>query len=178
VAVSTTIVPTEKVAVQVLPQLIGLGALATVPLPPPSLFTVTENWRVCWTLNVAVTVVSALRVITQVPVPPHPPPLQPANDDPLAAVPARVTVAPTENAAEQAVPQLMPVGMLVTVPVPPPAFTIVNTAVVRVKVAVTFCEEVSDTVQVPVPVQPLPLQPANVEPLAAVAVKVTLVPLS
>ena len=34
------------------------------------------------------------------------------------------------------------------------------------------------TVQVPVPVQPPPLQPVNVEPAAGVAVKVTAVPLA
>jgi len=34
------------------------------------------------------------------------------------------------------------------------------------------------TAQVPVPVQPPPLQPVNVEPAAGVAVKVTAVPLA
>jgi len=36
----------------------------------------------------------------------------------------------------------------------------------------------SVTVQVPVPVQPPPLQPLNVDPAAGVAVKVTTVPLA
>ncbi len=44
------------------------------------------------------------------------------------------------------------------------------------KVAVTDRAEVIDTVHVAVPVQ-APLQPANVEPLAGVAVSVTRVPL-
>src|SRR5262252_506471 len=45
------------------------------------------------------------------------------------------------------------------------------------KVAVTDCAAVIETVQVPVPVQ-APLQPAKVEPLAAAAVRVTEVPLA
>ena len=45
------------------------------------------------------------------------------------------------------------------------------------KVAVTRAPAVMDTVQVPVPVH-APLQPANVEPLAAAAVSVTDVPLA
>ena len=45
------------------------------------------------------------------------------------------------------------------------------------KVAVTARLAVMDTTQVPVPTQ-APLQPANVEPEAAVAVRVTVVPLA
>ncbi len=46
------------------------------PVPVPAFVTV----RVCWTrLKVAVTVASAFIVTLQVPVPEHPPPLQPAN---------------------------------------------------------------------------------------------------
>ena len=44
-------------------------------------------------------------------------------------------------------------------------------------VAVTLRAAVNDVTQVPVPVQ-MPLQPANVEPLAAAAVSVTDVPLA
>jgi hypothetical protein len=51
-------------------------------------------------------------------------------------------------------------------PAPPPLL----------KVAVTERDTVIDTVQVPVPLQG-PLQPANVEPLAAAAVNVTDAPL-
>jgi len=45
------------------------------------------------------------------------------------------------------------------------------------KVAVTVVAAVSVTVQVPVPEQPPPLQPSNVEPALGVAVSVTPVPL-
>ena len=44
------------------------------------------------------------------------------------------------------------------------------------KVAVTLRACVILTVHGPVPLHPAPLQPVNVEPLAAVAVRVTLVP--
>lgn len=42
VAVSTTAVPLEKLAVQVPGQLIPAGLLVTVPVPEPALFT--ESW--------------------------------------------------------------------------------------------------------------------------------------
>ena len=44
--------------------------------------------------------------------------------------------------------------------------------------AVTACAALIVTVQVPVPVQPPPLQPLKVEPAAGAAVKVTAVPLA
>jgi hypothetical protein len=157
----------------VLPQVIPAGTLVTVPLPVPALLTVrkTSGW------NVAVTLVAAESVTVQVPVPLHPPPLQPANVEPEAAAAAKVTLAPLVKPTEQAVPQLMPVGLLVTVPLPVPAGVTVSVAVWRSKVAVTVASAPADKRHVPVPVQPLPVQPANVEPLAAVAVKVTGVPL-
>ncbi|MBI3067057.1 MAG: hypothetical protein HYY82_19215 [Deltaproteobacteria bacterium] len=45
------------------------------------------------------------------------------------------------------------------------------------KVAVTVVAPLIDTVQVPVPVHPPPLHPANVDPDAAVAVSTTDAPL-
>ncbi len=45
------------------------------------------------------------------------------------------------------------------------------------KVAVTEVAAFIVTVQEPVPVQPPPLQPVNVEPAEGAAVKVTMVPL-
>ena len=66
-----------------------------------------------------------------------------------------------------------------TVPAPVPSLATVSAklAVVLLNVAVTLRAAVIDTVQVPVPVH-APLQPANVEPLAAAAVSVTDVPLA
>src|SRR5205823_14797810 len=74
VAVSVTVVPLAKLAVQVAPQLIPAGELVTVPLPVPALLTVRAT---VGRAKVAVTVVAAPRVTVQVPVPEHPPPLQP-----------------------------------------------------------------------------------------------------
>ena len=59
-------------------------------------------------------------------------------------------------------------GFAQVVPVPPPLV---------LNVAVTLRAAVSDNTQVPVPLHD-PLQPENVEPLAAAAVSVTEVPLA
>jgi hypothetical protein len=66
-------------------------------------------------LNVAVTVDAAVTV--QVPVPEQAP-LQPAKEEPAAGVAVRVVPCVTD--CEQVVPQLMPAGVLVTVPEPVP----------------------------------------------------------
>jgi hypothetical protein len=66
-------------------------------------------------------------------------------------------------------------GELVTVPEPEPAFVTVSMRFANV--AVTALLALIVRVQVPVPVQS-PLQPVNVEPVAGVAVSVTLVPSS
>jgi hypothetical protein len=55
----------------------------------------------------------------QVDVPLHPP-VQPVNVEFDAGVAVRVIEAPAENVAMQAVPQLMPAGLLVMLPVPVP----------------------------------------------------------
>ena len=69
----------------------------------------------------------------------------------------------------------MPAGALTTVPVPVPTFPI-SSLYPAVKAAVTDMAEFTVTVHVPVPPQPPPLQPLNVEPLAGVAVSVTVAP--
>ncbi|MBI3067056.1 MAG: hypothetical protein HYY82_19210 [Deltaproteobacteria bacterium] len=74
-------------------------------------------------LKLAVTVVAALIVTVQVlAVPVHPPPLHPANVEPEAAAAVSTTDVPLAKGSEQSAPQLIPVGALVTVPVPVPAF--------------------------------------------------------
>ena len=61
-------------------------------MPVPVLLTVSVRGTAA--VNVAVTVVSALRVTMQVPVPEQPPPLQPVKVEPAAGVAVRVTVVP------------------------------------------------------------------------------------
>jgi hypothetical protein len=71
-------------------------------------------------------------------------------------------------------PQLMPAGLLVTVPVPVPALATVKLKDWRLKVAVQVV--LAESVTEPL-VQPVPDQPAKVEPEAGVAVSVIAVPL-
>src|SRR3989442_1646644 len=68
---------------------------------------------------------------------------------------------------------MIPTGVLVTVPSPVPALLTARVKVWRSKVAVTVVAALRVTVHAPVPVQPPPLQPVNVESAAGVAVTAT-----
>src|SRR6058998_576540 len=174
-AVSVTAVPLAKLAAQVAPQVMPAGLLVTVPAPVPALETVSV--KVC-RVKVAVTVVAALRVTVQAPGPEQPPPLQPVKVEPAAGAAVSVTAVPLAKLAAQVAPQVMPAGLLVTVPAPVPALETVSVKVCRVKVAVTVVAALRVTVQAPGPEQPPPLQPVKVEPAAGAAVSVTAVPLA
>src|SRR5439155_10551183 len=143
-----TAVPLVKLAEQAAPQLIPAGELVTVPLPAPA--GVTVKVKVC-TVNVAVTVVAAESVTVQVPMPEQPPPLQPVKMEPAAGAAVSVTAVPLAKLAAQVAPQVMPAGLLVTVPAPAPALETVSTRA-GVKVAVTVVAAESVTGQVPAPV--------------------------
>jgi len=171
-AVRVTAVPLVNDAEQVLPQEMPAGVLVTVPLPVPALVTVSAMGD-CTSVNVAVTDVAALIVTTHVPVPEQPPPLQPLNVDPAADAAVRVTAVPLVNACEQVAPQEIPAGELVTVPLPVPDFDMESVKDDWTNEAATVVAALMVTVHVPVPVQPPPLQPENVEPAAAAAVSVT-----
>jgi hypothetical protein len=175
-AVSVTCVPLAKLPAQVAPQLIPAGALVTVPVPVPAFVTVKVKLFVA--VNVAATLVAAVIVTTQVPVPEQGAP-QPVNVDPVAGAAVKVTIVPLAKLAEQVAPQLIPAGALVTVPVPVPALTTVKVkfVTVAVKVAVTEVAAVTVTTQAPVPEQGAP-QPVKVDPAAGAAVSVTCVPLA
>jgi hypothetical protein len=83
-------------------------------------------------VKVAVTVVSAFKVIWQVLVPLHPSPLHPVNTEPEAAEAVRITTEPVLNTAEHWLLlglQLIPVGLLVTWPLPLPISDTVKVAV-------------------------------------------------
>ena len=115
-----------KLALQVVPQLIPEGALETVPVPLPAGTTVNE--AVLWIrLKVAVTFSLALSVTTQVGLLPQLPPFQPAKDEFAAAVAVSVTSVPGLKLALQVCPQLMPKGLLATLPVPVPLRATVST---------------------------------------------------
>jgi hypothetical protein len=74
---------------------------------------------------VAVTLVAALTVTAQLAVPVHAP-LQPVKVEPVAAAAVSVTLVPETTVALQVVPQLMPAGLEVTVPLPVPALVTVR----------------------------------------------------
>lgn len=105
-----------------LPQSMPAGLLLTVPLPVPAFCTM--SCAVVGTgaalVKVAVTVVEAATVRAQVAVPEQPPD-QPEKVDPVAGAAVRVRAVPPLKSALQAAPQLMPAGLLVTVPEPVPA---------------------------------------------------------
>ena len=79
-----------------------------------------------WRLNVAVQDMAAF--IVTVPVV-QPVPLQPAKVEPEAGVAVKVTTVPLLKFAEQMLPQLMPAGELVTVPLPVPVSIMESTKV-------------------------------------------------
>src|SRR5438034_11842158 len=141
------------------------GLLVTVPAPAPALETVSTRAGV----KVAVTVVAAESVTVQAPVPEQPP-LQPVKVEPAAGTAVSVTAVPFVKLAEQVAPQVIPAGVLVTVPMPVPALETVRTKVCDAKVAVTVVAAETVTTHVPVPEQPPPLQPLKVAPTAGVAV--------
>jgi hypothetical protein len=118
VAVSVTSVPSSNVPTHCEPQLMPAGELVTVPVPLPARLTVNEGFELA--VNVAVTDVLADKVTLQVDVPLHAP-LQPAKDDPSDAVGVSVTDVPASKVALQVFPQLIPPGLLLTVPCPVPA---------------------------------------------------------
>ena len=102
-------------------------------------------------------------------------PDQPPNVEPDAGAAVNVTVVPLLSVVEQVLPQLIPVGLLVTLPVPVPArLTVSVYAVMRLNTAVQLM--LAFIVTLPL-VQAVPDQPVNVEPLAGVGVRLTSVPL-
>ena len=81
--------------------------------------------RLCTTLKVAVTDASAVSVTVHAPVPLQAPD-QPANVDVAFGAADSVTAVPLAKLALQVDPQLMPAGLLVMVPAPPPALWTAN----------------------------------------------------
>ena len=84
-------------------------------------------------LKLAVIVTAVFPTKVHGTVPEQPPLVHPPNVEPAAGVAARVTELPEANVAEQKVPQLMPVGVLATVPVPLPVLLTVTVILVVVE---------------------------------------------
>ena len=106
-------------------------------------------------------------------------PDQPAKVEPAAGVAVRVTGVPLLKLDEQTAPQLIPAGLLVTVPLPVPALVTVSDfcvgggVLVKVSVTVRFADiNREHWLAVPAKAQSPP-QPPNVEPPSAAAVNVT-----
>ncbi len=112
VAVSKTVVPYENCVAQIPGQEMPEGELITVPLPLTLTVSVSGTG-----LNVAPTLWAPFIASVQVPVPEQGPD-QPAKLYPEEGEAVSVTVVPKVNAAEQALGQEMPVGELVTLPLP------------------------------------------------------------
>lgn len=91
-------------------------------------------------LKVAVTVTDELVANAHGAVPVHPPPNQPLNTEPLAGVAVSVTSVPGATLMEHDVPQLMPAGELVTVPLPVPALVTETATLSAAEVAHTSLE--------------------------------------
>ena len=149
--------------------MIPAGELITVPVPVPA--KLTDSWN--RGIKVAVTVIAELTVTLQAPVPVQAPP-QPVNTDPAAAIALSVTAVPDVNVAEHVAPQLIPAGLLVTVPAPAP-WGISVSENCGLKFAVTFWAELIVTLQAPVPVH-APLQPVKTDPAAGDSARLTTVP--
>jgi hypothetical protein len=166
-AANVTAVPLAKVTLHVAPQLIPAGLLVTAPLPVPARVTVKV---VTDLLNEAVTELFALSVTVQVAMPLHVPD-HPAKVEPASGVAVSVTTVPLLNGALQVFPQLIPSGVLVTVPDPLPERLTLNTGDAA-KVAITEVLALKVTVHLEVPLH-APLQPRKLEPEFAMAVRVT-----
>src|SRR5208283_83959 len=98
----------------------GQVGLTAAPPSVPKLPSTAKSGRP----KVAVTDRAALRVTLHTPMPEQAP-LQPVNVDPAPAMAVSVTV-PLANVVEQTGPQLIPIGVLITVPTPVPAVETVS----------------------------------------------------
>ena len=127
-------------------------------------------------MNAASTDLAVVMGTVQVPMPLHPEPVHPEKVELASGTAVRLTSLPCLKSAAHVVPQSIPAGELVTVPVPVPDLVTLSWWVMAEKSATTEAAAVIVTTQVPVPLQPEPLQPVKVELTSGVAVSVTVVP--
>lgn len=90
--------------------IVAWASPAPVPPPPPPPLLLA--------MKVAVTAGAPRTCTVQLPVPEQPPPDHPAKTEPGTAVAISFTLVPARKRCEQLVPQWIPAGRLVTVPVP------------------------------------------------------------
>ena len=174
VATSVTVDPAGSEALHVAPHAIPGGVLLTVPRP--LVVTTSGNDEGPSTKRADATRGALIVTAHVLPGPEHAP-LQPANTQPLAGAAVRVTCAPTRNPAVHALPQEMPAGALVTVPLPSTE-TASGCEVAPPKEAVTPRSPSTVTTQVGAVPEHTPPQPRNDDPASGVAVSVTCVPRS
>jgi hypothetical protein len=134
VAINVTDTLLAYEAEQVAPQLIPLGVEVTVPVPDPALLMVSVNTWGGIGVNIAVTDLVVSMVTVQGPVPVQTPPDQPKKTVSAAGVAVNVTDVPLAYEAEQVAPQLIPLGVEVTVPDPNPTLVTVS-AYIRLSAA-------------------------------------------
>src|SRR5262245_16968694 len=133
-AVSVNTVPYLKACAHVVPQVIPTGFEVTAPRPFPVLVSVSDLSD----SNLAVTARSEPIATVQVPLPEQAPD-QPTNVDPAAAVAVSFTgTAP--KGAEHVPPQLIPFGLDVTEPVPPPVLPTISELPLKRTSPKTGCE--------------------------------------
>jgi hypothetical protein len=167
VAVSVTVLPYAKLALQVAPQLMPAGTDVTVPAPVGLETTV----RVGVALKLAVTVAGALNATEVVAALPEALPPQVANALPAPGIAVRVTDRPEGKDPVQVPGQLMPAGEETTLPLP-----LTLTVSGELKVAVTGRPPSTVSVQAAVPVQRPLDQPAKLLPALGVAFSATVAP--
>jgi hypothetical protein len=129
--------------------MIVANTVATVPTSTDRLVgrIAARRLRLPIVTKPAVTVVLPLSVSVQLAVPLHPPPDQPVKFEPLAAAALKVICVPVSKLAVHVLPQLIPDGVLVTVPVPLPDWVTDSMLVAGfcVKIAVTVVSAASVT---------------------------------
>jgi len=111
-SVRATFVPTAKLAVQMVGQLMPAGELVTVPPGLPMTETDSEGESVKVADTFCAEFMASVQVLA---LPLHAPP-QALKIQPLVGVSVKVTSVPRSKAALQVVGQLTPLGELVTVP--------------------------------------------------------------
>lgn len=144
-----------------------------MPVPATWTFNTGGPWELS---NVAVTCSLAASVTVQVASVPLHAPAHPTNDEPVVAVAVRVTTVPGLKLALHACPQLIPDGLLLTLPLPVPLSVRASTGE-SLKVAITEAFFVNVILQTPTPLQ-APDHPAKNELAAGDGVSVSCVPLA